>query len=143
MRNLENDYRRYDEINKAYDAAGKTEEAGEKARADYQDLLTEVRAEGDGYGWLMRLYSEMKEKENDRIDLDELRIDAKDALETMKKYGITEFTFSSTWSSTIEKVWDFEQAGAKMLGMTQVNASNYPNIYGEKDLKPAFIFSIA
>jgi len=135
MRNLKEDYRRYEEITKAYEAAGKTEEAGEKARAAYQELLAEVRAEGAEYGRLTRLYTEMNERENDYIDLDGTYEDAAHILEIFKTYGIKEFAFTSTWSSALESIWRFEQAGAKNHGMIELNGMK---TYKPGDEEPSF-----
>ena len=70
MRNLEEDYRRYAAIEKKLMEDGNTKEAEEEARKEYQELLEEVRAEGKQYGKLMRLYTDMKKKENLTIVLD-------------------------------------------------------------------------
>lgn len=147
MRSLENDYRRYEEINKAYDAAGKTEEAGEKARAAYQDLLTEVRTEGKDYGKLMRLYTEMKEHENTYIDIkdpDEYE-DVAHLIETLRTYGIKAFTFTSGWSSALESLWNLEKAGARNQGMIEVNGNKEYHFGKEEpsfEKKHGFLFTI-
>ena len=145
MRSLEKDYRRYEAINKAYEAAGKSEEAGEKARADYHVLLEEVRAEGKDYGNLMRLYTQMKERENTYIDLDGTYEDEEHILETFRTYGIKAFTFTSGWTSALESLWKFEQAGAKSQGMIEVNGNksyHFGDAEATVDKKHGFLLTI-
>jgi hypothetical protein len=147
MRNLENDYSRYEAINEAYKAAGESEEAGEKARAEYQELLEEVRTEGQDYGNLMRLYTEMKERGNTYIDIkdpSEYR-DEVHLVEAMRTYGIKAFTFTSGWSSAMESLWELEQAGAKNQGMVEVNGSKSYDFSARKETfekKHGFLFTI-
>lgn len=38
----------------------------------------------------------------------------------MKENGIKHFTYSSTWTNSIRCVWDFEQAGAQLEKVTQI-----------------------
>ena len=38
----------------------------------------------------------------------------------MKENGIKHFTYSSTWTDSIRCVWDFEQAGAQLEKVTQI-----------------------
>lgn len=147
MRNLEEDYSRYEAINEAYKAAGESEEAGKKARAKYQELLEEVRTEGKDYGNLMRLYTEMKERGNAYIDIkdpSEYRDEAH-MIETMRTYGIKAFTFTSGWSSAMESLWELEQAGAKNQGMVEVNGSKTYDFSKKEETfekKHGFLFTI-
>ena len=39
----------------------------------------------------------------------------------MKENGIKHFTYSSTWTNAIKDAWDFEQAGAKLEGLVEIN----------------------
>lgn len=42
-------------------------------------------------------------------------------VEVMRKNGIKRFTYSSTWTSSLRGAWDFEQAGAKLEGIVEIN----------------------
>lgn len=123
MRNLEEDYRRYAAIEKKLMEDGNTKEAEEEARKEYQELLEEVRAEGKQYGKLMRLYTEMKKKENLTIVLDGSYDDILDTLLAFKEYGISKFVFASGWTDAMEQLWKIQSAGAINLGMVEVNES--------------------
>lgn len=138
MRNLEDDYRRYEEIESRW----KGNE--EQARDDYQELLEEVRSEGKAYGNLMRLYCEMKRRGNERIDFDSpfsLMTEA-EWLHTLRTYGIKEFTLSSGWSSAVESAWKLQEAGAKLEGLIEINGDRIGWKQEEVERKPAYLFRV-
>lgn len=45
----------------------------------------------------------------------------KSCVKIMKENGIKHFTYSSTWTNALRGAWDFEQAGAKLEGMVEIN----------------------
>ena len=59
-----------------------------------------------------------------------------------KRYGITEFTISSTFSSLINVVARFEELGAKLDGLVKINSIHRDWINGGKEIIPAFKMSI-
>ena len=59
-----------------------------------------------------------------------------------KRYGITEFTISSTFSSLINVVARFEELGAKLEGLVKINSIHKDWDTGEKEILPAFKMSI-
>ena len=71
MEMLERFYERHEELERKLDAAendGNTRVI-EACQKSHQELLEEVRAEGEAFGDMMRLYSEMKQQGNSRLDL--------------------------------------------------------------------------
>lgn len=42
-------------------------------------------------------------------------------VEVMRKNGIKRFTYSSSWTSSLRGAWEFEQAGAKLEGLIEIN----------------------
>ena len=64
------------------------------------------------------------EAENERIDFSECIWDneIEEISEFLKKNNIYEFTISSTFSSLIETLAEFEKHGFKIAGLTKVNA---------------------
>ena len=106
------------------------QEAGDEAemakvREAHQQLMTEVEAHGKEFCRIYRLYTEAKEKENEYIDLHEVlwERDVAGFIESLRKWGIEKFTFSSGWSSAVETAWLFLENGCKLVGMTEVNGS--------------------
>ena len=72
--------------------------------------------------WAYRTSKE--ESENDLIDFNEViwDYDIKEIADTLRAEGIKEFTISSTFSSLIETLAEFEKHGIYMNGLTTVNA---------------------
>lgn len=144
MEMLERFYQRHEELERKFDAA---EKAGDTKAMDacqdsHQDLLQEVRVEGEAFGDMMRLYSEMKQQGNSRIDLSGTYREPEKILETFREFGVTEFTFSSTWSSAIQVAWAFTQMGCTLEGMTEIYGSGRKFMSNEYEKVPAYIFKI-
>ena len=144
MEMLERFYERHEELERKFDAA---EKAGDTKAMDacqdsHQDLLQEVRVEGEAFGDMMRLYSEMKQQGNSRIDLSGTYREPEKILETFREFGVTEFTFSSTWSSAIQVAWAFTQMGGTLEGMTEIYVSGRKFMSNEYEKVPAYNFKI-
>mgnify|MGYP004621376435 CR=1 FL=1 len=143
MRSLEDDYRRYAELkNKMMKEQNSTEL--ESLRVRYQELLAEVRTAGKGYGNILRLYSSMKRRGNESIDI----TDASDyhgeaeIVALLKAYGCDHFTFSSTCSNGALSAWKFLEAGAKLDGMMMIKSEECDFETEEYIEKPAYLFRI-
>ena len=144
MEMIERFYGRNEELERKFEAA---EKAGDEKTMDacqdaYQDLLQEVRAEGEAFGDMMRLYSDMKKHGNSRLDLSGTYREPEKILETFREFGVTEFTFSSTWSNAIQVSWAFTQLGCTLKGMTEVHGTKRDFQTGEYEKVPAFLFSL-
>ena len=144
MEMLERFYERHEELERKLDAAendGNTR-AIEACQKGHQELLEEVRAEGEAFGDMMRLYSEMKQQGNSRLDLSGTYRKPEEVIRIFREFGVTEFTFSSTWSSAIQVSWAFTQMGCTLKGMTEVHGSKRDFQTGEYEKVPAFLFSL-
>lgn len=123
---FEQDYRREQEIKKAFDKAyhAKDEQAMDECREQMKDLRQEQAAKGRTYQMVYDLYEEMKERGNDRIDLGgnltlwDDRIPQ--TLEALKAYGITEFTYSSTATDALNQAMIFQSLGCKLEGLITI-----------------------
>ena len=136
-------YGRNEELKRKFDAAEKSGDvqAMQACRDAYQELVKEVQVEGEGFGNMMRLYSDMKKHGNSRIDLSDT--DApEEIIRIFRDFGVKEFTFSSTWSSAIKVSWAFTQMGCTLEGMIEVHGSNRDFQTGEYEKVPAFLFSL-
>ena len=114
----------------------------EACQKGHQELLEEVRAEGETFGDMMRLYSEMKQQGNSRLDLSGTYRKPEEVIRIFRDFGVTEFTFSSTWSSAIQTSWAFTQLGCTLKGMTEVHGTKRDFQTGEYEKVPAFLFSL-
>ena len=139
-------YEQQQEIERAYDAADEqNDEAGKvAAREAYHAWKDKAIAEGEDFWRVLQMYQDAKKRGNENIDLHD-NIWDKDVpalIERLRKAGIKKFTFSSTWSSTVQTAWLFLQNGCKVKGMAEINGTTTAFMSGEYERVPAYVFSI-
>ena len=139
-------YEQRQEIERAYDAADEqNDEAGKvTAREAYHAWKDKAIAEGEDFWRVFQMYKNTKERGNEYIDLHD-NIWDKDVptlIERLRKAGIQKFTFSSTWSSTVETAWLFLKNGCKLEGMAEINGTCTAIFSDEYERVPAYVFSI-
>lgn len=143
---IEQVYEREQAIRKAYEEAkAAKDQAGiEVARADYQQMEATVFATEDaGFGFVYRLYKQMKERGNQYIDISIPMYDAVGALNDLRKYGVEKFTFSSGWSSAVETAWVFQKNGCRLEGLIELNGIDNDWFgTGEREKVHGYLFSI-
>ena len=144
MEMIERFYGRNEELERKFEAAEKAGDAKtmNACQDAYQDLLQEVRAEGKDFGDMMRLYSEMKQRGNSRLDLSGTYRKPEEIIRVFRDFGVKEFTFSFTGSSAFKVSWAFTQMGCTLKGMTEVHGSKRDFQTGEYEKVPAFFFSL-
>lgn len=140
--NFASEYTQEVAIKAQYHAA--TDEQGrEAARAAYAAHKARIEAKGIGYARLYHLFAEAQEQGNERIDLHDAIWDSrvKPLIDSLREFGIEEFTFSSTWSSAVETAWLFLQNGCSLQGLIQINGQSN-TFSGEPDKIPAYLFRL-
>ncbi len=144
MEMIEKFYGQHEELNKKYEEAEKAQdEKGMSAcRKAYQGLLKEIRTKGTGFSNMMKLYSTMKKRGNSRIDLNDIYREPEKLIATFRDFGVTEFTFSSTWSGATETAWAFTKLGCSLKGMTEIHGSGQDFMTGKYETIPAFLFTL-
>ncbi len=88
---------------------------------------------------IYRAYFNSKDAGNELIDFNDVIWD-EDVLEivrTCRENDIREFTISSTMSSIIATIAEFEKHGCKMFGIMQINATYTDIMTGKKKKIPA------
>ena len=117
-------------------ASGSEEKA--KAEDEFYDSLK---------GWVYDLlikYCDAKSRKNCFIDFDncpgESEIPA--LVDCLRKCGVRHITISSHWSSLIERMWAFCQAGCDVAGMIEINGRRKDWSTGEYTKEPAFLLSV-
>ena len=139
-------YEQEQEIERAYDTADEqNDEAGRvAAREAYHAWKDKAIVEGEDFWRVLRMYQDTKKRGNEYIDLHD-NIWDKDVpalIERLRKAGIQKFTFSSTWSSTVETAWLFLQNSCKLEGMAEINGTCTAFMSDEYERVPAYVFSI-
>ncbi len=139
---FETAYAQVQELKKAYDAA--SDEAGkEKIRAGHADLMKRIEEMGTAACRIWREYETARDNGNTHLDISEVvwDKDVEELISCMRENGISEFTFSSTWSSAVETAWLFTQNGCKLCGLAEVNGS-VSYLTGEREKKHGYLFKI-
>lgn len=139
---FETTYAQMQELKKAYEAAG--DEAGkEKVRAGHRALMEGIEGLGAAACRIWREYENARENGNARLDISDVvwEKDVESLISCMRENGISEFTFSSGWSSAVETAWLFTQNGCELAGLIEVNGSmNY--FAGEHEKKHGYLFRV-
>ena len=139
---FETTYAQMQELKKAYEAAG--DEAGkEKARAGHHALMEGIEGLGAAACPIWREDETARENGEHRLDISEVvwEKDVESLISCMRENGISEFTFSSGWSSAVETAWLFTQNGCELAGLIEVNGSmNY--FAGEHEKKHGYLFRV-
>ena len=133
----------YESYRKAKDAGD--EEGMTKYRAMYNEEFSPyMKAKEGSYLNLYRMYKDARERGNEHIDFDEpyQYRDADTLLDSLKKYEVERFTFSSGWSSAIETAWELVQKGCTLEGMTEINGRTTKIWTDEYERIPAYIFKV-
>lgn len=127
-----------------YDMAGADEDVKEAAKKCYK-LATQKVSELKGAELMLwKAYEEAREIGNDYVDFSDITSDKyiADLVQAMREYGITAFTFSSTWSSAVEVAWEFQKEGCRLESLIEIN-SHYKE-FGSDDYEkaPGYLFSV-
>ena len=108
-----------------------------KRIAEFEEIIERVNA---GEKVEFTEYPDAKEKGLDEIDFNEViwGKDIEGIVNQLRKAGHETFTISSTFSSLLETIWEFEQHGCRMEGLKQVR-QGYDN-FNEETMKmePAY-----
>ncbi len=77
----------------------------------------------EGNRTLLEAYCQSKERDNNLIDFNEVvwEKDVKPIIETLRRVGVTEFTFSSRMTGAIEFLAAFKKLGAVIQDIVYVN----------------------
>jgi hypothetical protein len=88
--------------------------------------LDELKELGNATCRLFKEYEVYRDSGNEHLDIREVLWDkdVADLVTAKRENGIEHFTFSSTWSSTVETARLFQQNGCKLEGLIEIN-SNY------------------
>lgn len=139
MTNLfERTYERMQEAIKAYRDEASTVEEQETATRKYEAIVDELEMLTKEERTLWRWYENSRDHGNDYLDIEEpiSEKDIEEMVAIMKKLHIEDFTVSSTWSSTIEMLYNIQkQPGCSLAGWTMINRSS-------KRTAPACLFHI-
>lgn len=89
-------------------------------------------------------YRDCQEAESEMLNFTEViwNHDIAPIVEACREYGIHEFTISSTFSSLLETLAEFEKLGCKLAGLTSVKTRYTDYQTGEKKIVPAVLMQL-
>lgn len=98
-------------------------------------------------GWkstLFNKYYDARNRKNHFIDFDDCPSEKEIAslVACLRECEAQHITVSSGWSSLVERMWAFCQAGCKLEGMVKINCKSKDWETGEYDTQPAFLLSV-
>lgn len=144
MKKIAKFYERYLDLEKRFNEAEKAsdEKVMEACREGYLELLQEVRADGEDFSYMMRLYTEMKQRGNKLLDVSGSYTEPERIIQMFKEFGVTEFTFSSNWTNAMDTAWAFTKMGCSLKGMVEIYSDNKKFMSNEYEKGPAFLFTL-
>ena len=137
------DFKKAQELRKDIKEA-ETEEAKKAAQKAYREFREELEEKEPAYTRFFRDYEDAQERGNACIDFSECiwEKEIPQMVADLKRFGITEFTLSSTYSSIVKTAWFFEQNGCNLEGMEEINGHSRDFETGDYEKVPAFKFRI-
>lgn len=135
-------YEQLEMLKKQYEAE-ETEEGKEGVRTSVRNIQNQIQEEGQTFVRIFNQYETARDNGNKDLDLSEAIWD-KDVpgiMECLKKNGIKQFTYSSTWSGAVETAWLLTENGCQLKGMQIIN-STYDRFEEKQETKPAYVFRI-
>ncbi len=143
MKEFEREYAAFKEIDEAYQSA-KDEAGKEAARTAYKAWAESIEAKGKAYADTFRIYKDARDNGNDRLNISEpwQTRDVAGLIANLKAFGVTEFTFSSSWSGAVNTSWEFLQNGCELAGMTEIY-NGLTDWHMNKETVPAYLFRVA
>lgn len=131
---------------KQFDAAkaANDKDAMEVARAAYNVLMDRIESKGSAYYRLYSKYADAQMLGNAYIEWDDIiwDKDVENFVETLRKYGIGKFVFTSTWSGAVETAWKLQQNGCKLEGLVEINSNTLRFGSNEHEKKHGYLFSL-
>lgn len=131
------------EAKRMYDMA-EDERVKEAAKTTYALAIKNVSELKGAEAMLWKAYAEARETGNDYVDFNDITSDKYIAglVQAMKEFGITRFTFSSTWSSAVEVAWEFQKEGCRLDGLVEINSHYKEFLSGEYEKAHGYLFSV-
>ena len=117
-------------------------------RIDFLDKAAERKAPYEEIGvnqTFGQAYFAALRNGNETLDFNYVvwKSDVEPILADCRRFGITEFTISSTFSSLVEIIADFVERGCRLDGIVKVKAPYTDTVTGEKKILPAFLLRVS
>ena len=137
------DFKKAQELRKAIKVAD-TEETKKATQKAYREFQEDLEEKEPAYTRFFRDYEDAQERGNACIDFSECiwEKEIPQMVADLKRFGITEFTLSSTYSSIVKTAWIFQQNGCSFEGMEEIKGHCRDFETGDYEKVPAFKFKV-
>ena len=112
-------------------------------RTEWRKIEEQIEGMGNIAYRVWLYYEKSRDNGNDYINIDDVVWD-KDVtplINGFRKFGVEHFTFSSSWSSSVETAWLFKMNGCELEELVEVNGNmNY--MTGKHEKMHAYKFAV-
>lgn len=124
----------------------KTEEEKNELRNVWNAAKDKLSVLGEHTWKIYREYANARKNGNDILDFNDIawEKDIPEIVRLLRENGITEFTMSSTWSSTVKVCMAFVECGCTLTGMTKIKGYKTCSLTkkNEHEILPAYVFKV-
>ena len=124
----------------------KTEEEKNELRNVWNAAKDKLSVLGEHTWKIYREYAIARKNGNDILDFNDIawEKDIPEIVRLLRENGITEFTMSSTWSSTVKVCMAFVECGCTLTGMTKIKGDKTCSLTkkNEHEILPAYVFKV-
>lgn len=124
----------------------KTEEEKTELRNVWNAAKDKLSVLGEHTWKIYREYANARKNGNDILDFNDIawEKDIPEIVRLLRENGITEFTMSSTWSSTVKVCMAFVECGCTLTGMTKIKGDKTCSLTkkNEHEILPAYVFKV-
>ena len=124
----------------------KTEEEKNELRNVWNAAKDKLSVLGEHTWKIYREYANARKNGNDILDFNDIawEKDIPEIVRLLRENGITEFTMSSTWSSTVKVCMAFVECGCTLTGMTKIKGDKTCSLTkkNEHEILPAYVFKV-
>ena len=137
------DFKKAQELRKAIKVAD-TEETKKATQKAYREFQEDLEEKEPAYTRFFRDYEDAQERGNACIDFSECiwEKEIPQMVADLKRFDITEFTLSSTYSSIVKTACIFQQNGCSLEGMEEIKGHCRDFKTGDYEKVPAFKFKV-
>lgn len=137
---FEEDYKRVEAL---YDRWKTAETAEDKAKlqSEMKQVKADIKANGEDYELIYHHYVQAKNRGNRHINFSDV-VNPTQTVETLRKFGINIFTFSSRWSGMIDELSEFLEAGCQFCGIAEIFNGCTKFMEDEYETEKAIVFYI-
>ena len=138
---FENRYQEEKTIEKAFETAVKAGNSDEiKKAVEARNNWMKTCGNEEMFRNVYQQYKKFRDNGNEKMNMDVYPSDVNEFVKCLKENGVTNFTFSYDGGMTLENAMKIQKAGCKMVGLVEINDSNFYT--NERMSRAAMLFEV-